>query len=94
MLPDFTEQGLLPPGIHRTTMGEFRPRFVYFDRSDRRYRLSEKLQELYLQASRSGIVKRFVVGGSFITSQPEPNDFDCILVFDPMVRSRDLLPME
>lgn len=94
MLPDFTEQGLLPEGVHRATIKEFQTRFVHFDMSDQRFRLSEKLRELYLAAKRSGVVKRFLIGGSFVTTKPEPNDFDCILVLDPSIEWRDLPPME
>jgi hypothetical protein len=94
MLPDFNENGLLPPSIHRTTLAEFERRFVYFAVSDRRFRLFDKLRELYHQARQSGIVKRFLVGGSFVTSKPEPNDFDCILVLDPIIKGEVLRPME
>ena len=94
MLPAFTEVGLLPVGIHRATFEEFETRFVYFDRSDRRFRIFEKLRILYQESQRSGIVKRFLVGGSFVTAKAEPNDFDCILVFERTVIDRELLPME
>ena len=94
MLPDFTEQGLLPPGIHRATFEEFENHFVRFDMSDQRFRLFEKLRELYDEAKRSGFVKRFLVGGSFVTAKPEPNDFDCILVLDPSIEWQELPPME
>jgi hypothetical protein len=94
MLPDFTEHGLLPEGIHRATLEEFEKRFVYFDRSDRRFRIFDKLQELYHEAKRSGIIKQLLVGGSFVTDKPEPNDFDAILVYDPSIRRVDLRPME
>jgi hypothetical protein len=94
MLPDFTEQGLLPKGIHRATLEEFEKRFVYFDRSDRRFRLFQKLRELYQQARRSGIVNQFFVVGSFVTSKPEPNDFDCILVLDSSIEGQNLSPIE
>lgn len=94
MLPEFTEIGLLPEGLHGATLDEFEQRFVYFDVSDRRFRLFDKLQELYHQARNSGIVRRILVGGSFVTSKPEPNDFDCIIVLDPSVMEHDLRPME
>jgi hypothetical protein len=94
MLPDFTENGLLPEGIHRATFEEFEKRFVYFDVSDRRFRLFDRLRILYQEARRSGIVKRFLVGGSFVTSKAEPNDFDCILVLDSKIRGEDLRPLE
>ena len=94
MLPDFTENGLLPEGIHRATFEEFEKRFAYFDLSDKRFRLFDKLRELYHQVRQSGIVKRFLVGGSFVTSKAEPNDFDCILVLDPSIEGQNLRPME
>jgi hypothetical protein len=94
VLPDFTEEGFLPAGVHPASFAEFEKRFVYFARSDRRFRVFDSLRELYRQASRSGIVKRFLVGGSFVTSKPEPNDFDCILVVDASIRGRDLKPLE
>jgi hypothetical protein len=92
MLPPFTEHGYLPTGLHLTSFDEFEKRFVYFDQSDRRFRLFERFRELYLQAKASQIVQRILVGGSFVTSKPEPNDFDCILVLNPEVH--DLLPIE
>lgn len=94
MLPDFTVDGVLPAGIHSATFGEFEQRFVYYGRSDRRFRIFDGLRELYRQASRSGIVNRFFVGGSFVTSKPEPNDFDCILALNPLVDGKDLRPLE
>jgi Family of unknown function (DUF6932) len=94
MLPSFTEHGLLPPGVHRVSMEEFERRFIYFDRSDRRFRLFHQFRELHRQAKSCGIVQRILVGGSLVTSKPEPNDFDCILVVDPAVQNRNLLPME
>ncbi|HEY3394380.1 MAG TPA: hypothetical protein VGK58_16825 [Lacipirellulaceae bacterium] len=94
MLPDFNEDGLLPEGIHRATFEQFEKRFVYFDRSDRRFHIFAKLRELYHEAKRSGIVKRFLIGGSFVTAKAEPNDFDCILVLDQTVIDRELRPME
>jgi hypothetical protein len=94
MLPDFTENGLLPEGRHLSTFKHFETRFVYFDMSDQRFRLFEKLRELYLEAKRSGIVKRFLVGGSVVTSKAEPNDFDCILVLDPSIELHNLPPAQ
>jgi hypothetical protein len=90
VLPDFTEDGVLPAGIHFATFAEFEKRFVYFGRSDRRFRIFDRLRELYLQIRRVGIVNRFLVGGSFVTSKPEPNDFDCILVLNRSILDRDL----
>src|SRR5438093_320772 len=94
MIPEFTEQGFLPPGIHQATLAEFKERFVVFQRSDRRFRIFEHLQKLFDQAVRSGIVRRIIMAGSFITAKPEPNDFDCIVVLDPSIVGRPLRPFE
>jgi hypothetical protein len=39
-------------------------------------------------------VKRFLIGGSFVTSKPEPNDFDCILVLNSSFEWHDCPPAE
>jgi hypothetical protein len=35
-----------------------------------------------------------IIGGSFVTAKPQPNDFDCILVLDPFILGHDLPPTE
>ena len=85
MVPKFNSDGVLPPGVHPTTLDEFEKRFVYFDKSDRRYRIFGELQTLIKEAKQSGIIRRIVVAGSFVTNKAEPNDFDCILVLDELV---------
>jgi predicted metal-dependent HD superfamily phosphohydrolase len=94
MIPEFTEQGFLPPGIHQATLAEFKERFVVFQRSDRRFHIFEHLQNLFEQAARSGIVRRIIIAGSFITAQSEPNDFDCIIVLDSSIVGKLLRPFE
>ena len=94
MIPEFTEQGFLPPGIHQATRDEFKERFARFQRSDRRLRLFEQLNQLLDQAVQAGIVKRMLIAGSFVTAKAEPNDFDCIVVLDPSIVGRSLRPFE
>jgi hypothetical protein len=94
MLPNLSEQGFLPKGKHNATLEEFEKHFVYFDMSDRRFRLYEGLKRLCEEARRSGIVRRILIGGSFVTSKPEPNDFDCIVVLDPSINRQELRPRE
>jgi hypothetical protein len=94
MIPDFTENGRLPLGIHRATWDEFAERFVTFQRSDHRLRLGERIQSLYDEVRSSGIVRRFIIAGSYVTSKSEPNDFDCLLVLDPAIMEVSLAPFE
>lgn len=93
MIPDCNESGLLPAGVHRATFEEFERRFAYFDASDRRFRIFDKFRDLHSQAKTSGIARRILIGGSFVTSKPEPNDLDCILVLEPAVSGHHLPPM-
>jgi hypothetical protein len=94
VIPDFNDRGLLPPGIHRTDLDGFRERFAVFDRSDRRLQIFRQLERLILEATRSTIIVRIIVGGSFVTAKAEPNDFDCILVLDPAIVGEKLRPFE
>lgn len=94
MIPGFTADGLLPAGIHRATVDEIRQRLAIFDRSDRRIRVFENLERLLNEARKSGIVRRVIVAGSFVTQQAEPNDFDCILVLDPSIVGQTLPPFQ
>lgn len=94
MIPEFSENGCLPTGIHSTSVAELRERFSYFDVSDQRQRVYRGLQELLDEAGQSGIVRRIVVAGSFVTNKSEPNDFDAIVVLDPAVVNQTLRPRE
>jgi len=90
MIPAFTDQGFLPPGMHQATIEECKERFVVFQRSDRRFQIFASLEKLFDQAARSGIVKRVIMAGSFVTAKPGPNDFDCIVVLDPAIVGKPL----
>jgi hypothetical protein len=94
MIPGLTERGLLPEGIHLATWAEFAGRFVVFRQSDQRLRVGERLQALYDEARKSGIVRRFLVAGSFVTDKAEPNDFDCLLVLDPAIVGKPQPPFQ
>jgi hypothetical protein len=93
MLPEFTEDGLLPAGIHRATFEEFEtlcvlrlfgplPPFIW------------EVERIVFPSQEFRHRERILVGGSFVTSKPEPNDFDCILVFDAAIEDRAMSAME
>lgn len=72
MVPDFTEEGLLPSGIHKATLKEIQEKLGW---SGRRRRLLEGLERaLDLMAACS--VQRVYVDGSFVTDKDRPNDID------------------
>lgn len=85
MLPEFDIEGDLPPGIHGADLDEFEQRFSRFAVSDRRINLFTMFQQLVAIARSSGIVDRLVIGGSFVTSKPEPNDLDVMIVISQML---------
>jgi hypothetical protein len=94
MIPPFTDDGYLPEGVHQATREEFAMRFAIFARSDCRFKIFHEMEKLMDEAAKSRIVKRIIVAGSFVTSRPEPNDFDCILVLDNSIIGRNLRPFE
>jgi hypothetical protein len=80
MIPEFTDKGYLPAGIHRTTLEEIAARFV--QESELRRVQTESLHWLVDLARHAGI-ERIIVNGSFVTDKLEPNDVDCALLGGP-----------
>jgi hypothetical protein len=94
-LPAFNDEGDLPLGVHRASLGEVLARFAIG--SGHRIVLGVRLERIYALAHASGHLLRFVVFGSFITTKEEPNDVDVFLImgdaFDPALLSRQALPL-
>jgi hypothetical protein len=79
-LPDLTDSGELPLGVHRASLRETLDRFAVGQ--PQRIAVGERLERIYLLAAATGHLARFVVFGSFVTDKPEPNDVDVFLVMD------------
>jgi hypothetical protein len=77
MIPEFNDDGYLPPGIHRATFEEIAARFG--QEPELRQAQTESLRWLLDLANRAG-VHRVIVDGSFVTDKWEPNDVDCVLL--------------
>src|SRR5262249_730303 len=80
MIPDFNDQGYLPPGVHVATLDEVTARFG--KESELRRVQVESLGWLIDLARRAGVA-RLIVNGSFVTEVVEPNDIDCVLLIGP-----------
>jgi len=80
MIPDFDENGYLPPGVHRAGIDEIADRFGL--QSEVRKVQLESLRWLVDLARRAG-VRRLGINGSFVTDTLEPNDVDCVLLIEP-----------
>ena len=72
MLPEFTEEGLLPPGIYETDFEELREKMGW---SRRRLALLEGLESALELMATSGVT-RVYLDGSFVTDKNRPNDID------------------
>ena len=80
MLPELTEGGELPPGVHPADWSEFESRFC--GSSSRRLWLSSRLRALTELAATTGKLRRVFVWGSFVTAKPAPRDLDVLLIMD------------
>ena len=94
MLPDFNSDGNLPPGVHHASLTEIESRFGEFTISDRRVMLFSKFKQLVEMAKFSGIVKRIIIGGSFVSAKPVPNDVDVVIVIAKDVEIETLAQSE
>ena len=72
MLPDFDENGNLPPGVHEATWYEIVARF---GGTDHRQQLLTGLSTA-LDSLKAAGCKKAYVDGSLITNKEVPNDFD------------------
>ncbi len=79
-IPPFSEEGLLPPGIHHATLEEVMERFG--SSTATRSAIAESLGWAIDAARRMGTL-RFIIDGSFVDDKPEPNDVDCVLLLAP-----------
>ena len=79
MIPDFDDNGYLPPGVYLASLDEIAERFGI--ESETRRAEMESLRWLVPIAQSAGI-KRLIVNGSFVTNTDKPNDVDCVLLTD------------
>lgn len=79
-LPEMTDNGELPLGVHPASMRETLARFG--TGHPQRIGVGERLARIYQLAASTGHLARFVVYGSFVTDKSQPNDVDVFLVMD------------
>jgi hypothetical protein len=94
VLPEFTAQGSLPPGIHTVTFAEVSTHYGRFQRTDQRPRLLAVLGAFISEVRRCRWVRRLFLAGSFVTAREEPHDIDVLLIFERHAQFIALLPHE
>ncbi|HBE18279.1 MAG TPA: hypothetical protein DEG17_16150 [Cyanobacteria bacterium UBA11149] len=72
MIPEFDENGNLPPGVHFCEWEEFNERF---NTNLKRRNMIYGLQLAMTQLKAAGC-RTIYINGSFVTIEPDPNDFD------------------
>lgn len=90
MIPQLTDFGYLPEGIHDCSLPELEKRFGLFQVSDQRLRLFERLVLLIQETTSTDLVLEIIVNGSFVTAKDIPNDIDLIIALKPEVLFSDL----
>src|SRR5687767_8805968 len=77
MLPEFNENGDLPPGVHAASWTEIEKRFGM--RTLARVRAMATLRLLHELARRTRFLRNFYVFGSFASATAAPRDVDVLL---------------
>jgi len=77
MIPDFQEDGYLPPGVHLTQLDKLLERF---GRETEIRRVQGESIRWLVDLARQAGVDRVIINGSFTTAKAEPNDVDCVLL--------------
>ena len=77
-LPDFDSGGDLPEGVHQATIDEISARFG--QGTPQRQTVTTRLLRIYHLAAATGKLDRVIIFGSYITTKPDPNDVDVVLV--------------
>jgi hypothetical protein len=77
-LPEFNDQGDLPPGLHRATLAEALARFG--PGTEARRQATAVLLRVHRAVAATPKLERFVIFGSYVTAKAEPQDVDLILV--------------
>lgn len=76
-LPEYNSKGKIPQGIHICSGQEFINRFCSIDK---RKKFTKPISDILDFAKDRNAIQIFV-GGSFISTNKEPRDIDCVMVF-------------
>ena len=87
---NFNDDGILDSGIHKMTWKEF---YDFFSFSEWRKELLEGLEKVVVILREIGVA-RIYIDGSFVTNEPEPNDWDACYdcSFSQMDILKDIYP--
>ena len=84
-LPQFNDSGDLPAGVHPASLDEVVVRFG--SGSTQRRAATDRHIRIHRLAQSTSSIDHFIVFGSYVTDEPEPNDVDVVLVMRNEFRS-------
>ena len=79
-LPNLNHEGELPEGIHEATISEVID--LFGSGTPQREIVTECLRRIYQLAKETGHLQQLLIFGSYITTKPEPNEIDVVIIFD------------
>ena len=79
-LPNLNHAGELPIGIHQATIDEVIAQFG--SGTLQREVVTARLQRIYQIVKDTGNLHQLIIFGSYITTKPEPNDVDVVIIFN------------
>ena len=80
-IPEFTQDGLLPPGIHSCTFHEVQSRFGF---TLTRVAIALGLRQMIHNLPDGSAVKHIITDGSFVQNVANPTDVDVVLVVESL----------
>jgi len=91
-IPALNQDGLLPEGLHDCATDEIESTFGSFSNTNRRPRLFRALRQYVDELRAANVGKYLVVNGSYVTSKPDPEDIDVLLVLRDDLDLRATVP--
>lgn len=90
-IPNFTEQGILPEGVHICTLENIKETFSTIPNQNIRSNLFSTLENLIHDLrSTSILIKGLIIDGSYVTNKTVPSDIDIAIIFCDSIVKMDL----
>lgn len=81
-LPNFTEDGVLPIGIHSATLEEIEKYFCSYGDIEKRKMLFNSFCKYVNQVKMHNVKFYICIDGSYVTSKECPGDLDVLILYD------------
>lgn len=87
-IPEFTSDGILPPGDHSCTFEEIEEKFCHIPNYEKREKLFKELMSFVKVLKSMDVCEELLIDRSFATSrETHPGDIDIFIIVKPTVKS-------